>query len=458
METDPTTTLNCVDIDCQRMRRPCWPTHAFAFLVTCLLLSVRRADSYASLSDAATKRGADSIQASLEWIKNQEKKLLSHGFNFTAYELPHMPIFTPDHHDYGGNFDLLRARAGVLQATIREKQLQLQQIEQQAICAEQGPQNLHETSLELPIRMIRWYAMKFAKSANVLGRKLARVQRQIGHNKEYRGVGHYMAHQALSGVHMLTGFVMNPDRVLQMLDPYTPTLVPHAPGIFARADILERHMEPILEKVFNNRRNMACIEPYLDEVFERFDDIEPQLPWLLDNIDVLAPYTGLMMKHFDELLLYSHTNKECLELSNRMLPYADRYLSNLDILGPHLTLLRPHVRSLLKHNRIDKMLPHIDKLFAHGYVDLNTSANMDVILFWVGWTLNIPGFASVLFSIPRTVKVMNFLGKYLPKRFVRKYESRNIRVNVEGNYGEMWNHVTKEEPSVYSLGITSRVK
>jgi predicted membrane protein len=104
------------------------------------------------------------------------------------------------------------------------------------------------------------------------------------------------------------------------------------------------------------------------------------------------------------------------------------------------------------------MLPHIDKLFAHGYVDLNTSANMDVILFWVGWTLNIPGFAGALFSMPGTVKVMNLLGKYLPKRFVRKYESRNIQVNVEGDYGEMWNQVTKEEPPIYSLGVTSRVK
>lgn len=120
----------------------------------------------------------------------------------------------------------------------------------------------------------------------------------------------------------------------------------------------------------------------LDEVFERFDDIEPQLPWLLENIDVLAPYTGLMMKHFDELLLYTHTDKECLEFSNRLLPFVDSYLSNLDTLGPHLTLLRPHVHSLIKDGRIDKISPNLEKLISRGYVNLNTSANMDVVMFW----------------------------------------------------------------------------
>jgi len=212
-------------------------------------------------------------------------------------------------------------------------------------------------------------------------------------------------------------------------------------------------MGQILEKIFNDRRNMACIEPYLDEVFERFDDIEPQLPWLLDNIDVLAPYTSLMMKHFDELLLYTHTDEECLELSNRMLPFVDSYLSNLDTLGPHLTLLRPHVHSLIKGNRIDKISPHIEKLFGRGYVDLNTSANMDVLLFWMGWTLKIPGFPSLLFNMPGCVTIMNWLAKYLPHRFVRKFQSRNVRVSLKSDYGFMWNHVTKqpEDPILASI-------
>lgn len=158
-----------------------------------------------------------------------------------------------------------------------------------------------------------------------------------------------------------------------------------------------------------------------------------------------APYTGLMMKHFDELLLYTHTDKECLELSNRMLPFVDSYLSNLDTLGPHLTLLRPHVHSLIKGNRIDKISPHIEKLFGRGYVDLNTSANMDVLLFWMGWTLRIPGFPKLLFNLKGCVTIMNLLAKYLPHRFVRKFSSRNVQTSLKSDYGYWWNHVAKEE-------------
>lgn len=400
-----------------------------------------------SLSDSATKRGADAIQQALGWIKEQEKKLLDHGFNFTEYELPHTPIFTPDHHDYGNNLDIIRARAGVLRSTIREQRLQLQQLEEQVICSLYGPQVLDETLLEYPSLALQWCLMRFAKESNVLGRKLARVRLKIGkHNQQWNNEAHFCYHQVISILHMIRGCIDKPYRISQLaVDPYTITLVPHAPGIFCRADILEFHMAQILEKIFNNRRNMACIEPYLDEVFERFDDIEPQLPWLLENIDVLAPYTGLMMKHFDELLLYCHTDKECLELSNRILPFIGTYLANLDTLGPHLTLLRPHVHSLVKGNRIDKISPHIEKLFQRGYVNLNTSANMDVVLFWMGWMLHIPGFPTVLFNMPGCVTVMNLLAKYLPHRFVRKYQSRNIQTSLKSEYGFMWNHVTKEE-------------
>ena len=403
--------------------------------------------SLAPLSDSATKRGADAIQSALEWIQVQaEEKLLIHNFNFTAHEHPHAPIFTPDHHDYGNNLDIVRARAGLVRAAIREQRLRLQQLEQQVVCSEYGPQLLDDTLFESPCLVLKWAMVRFTKSSNVLGRKLARVQRKIGkHNAQWKGVGHYLYRQTLASIHMIRGCIQKPYRISQLaVDPFTPTLLPHAPAIFARADILESHMAQILEKIFNNRRNMANIEPYLDEVFERFDDIEPQLPWLLDNIDVLAPYTGLMMKHFDELLLYTHTDKECLELSNRMLPFVDSYLSNLDTLGPHLTLLRPHVHSLIKGNRIDKISPHIEKLFGRGYISLNTSANMDVLLFWMGWTLRIPGFPSLLFNLPGCVTIMNLLAKYLPHRFVRLYQSRNIQTSLNSDYGLMWNHVTKE--------------
>lgn len=418
-------------------------------LVTAIFLShYNGASAFSlSLSDSATKRGADAIQEALGWIKEQEEKLLKHSFDFSAYELPPTPVFTPDHHDYGDNLDIVRARAGILRAYIRGQELRLQQMEEQAVCSEYGPQLLDETNFENPWFAIQWTLSRFGKSSNVLGRKLSRVRLKIGkHNEQWKGEGHFIYHQIISVLHMIRGCFEKPYRISQLaIDPYTVTLIPHAPGIFCRADILENHMSQILEKIFNDRRNMAGIEPYLDEVFERFDDIEPQLPWLLENIDVLAPYTGLMMKHFDELLLYTHTDKECLELSNRMLPFVDSYLANLDILGPHLTLLRPHVHSMLKGNRIDKISPHIEKLFGRGYVDLNTSANMDVLLFWMGWMLQIPGCSRLLFSMPGCITIMNLLAKYLPHRFVRKYESRNVRTSLKSDYGFTWNRVTKEE-------------
>mmetsp|Transcript_11777 Transcript_11777/g.11853 ORF Transcript_11777/g.11853 Transcript_11777/m.11853 type:complete len:107 (-) Transcript_11777:302-622(-) len=88
----------------------------------------------------------------------------------------------------------------------------------------------------------------------------------------------------------------------------------------------------------------------------RFDDIEPHLPWILDNINVLAPYTGLLMKHVDELLLlYAQVGDDedmqttsQYNLEQQLLPYLEYYVKNLNIVGPHLPLLRPHVFQLLK--------------------------------------------------------------------------------------------------------------
>lgn len=218
-----------------------------------------------SLSDSATKRGADAIQQALGWIKEQEEKLLVHGFNFTEYELPHTPIFTPDHDDRGNNLDIVRARAGLLRASIREQQLRLQQMEEQVVCSEYGPQLLDETILEYPWIAFQWGLVRFGKSANVLGRKLARVRLKIGkHNEQWKGrVSHFVYHQTISVLHMMRGCIDKPYRISQLaIDPYTPTLIPHAPGIFCRADILENHMAQILEKIFNNRRNMYVSEKY----------------------------------------------------------------------------------------------------------------------------------------------------------------------------------------------------
>lgn len=70
--------------------------------------------------------------------------------------------------------------------------------------------------------------------------------------------------------------------------------------------------------------------------------------------------------------------------------------------------------------------------------------------------LKLPGpIVNLLFNLPGCVTTMNIMAKYLPHRFVRKYQSRNIRVSLKSDYGFMWNHVTKaeeaEDPFLVSL-------
>ena len=191
-----------------------------------------------------------------------------------------------------------------------------------------------------------------------------------------------------------------------------------------------------------------CREPYLDEILDRFDDIEPHLPWILDIIDALAPYTGLLLKHIDELLLYAELDEHEMskgsryDLAEQLLPHLETYVSQLDAVGPHLPLLRPHIPLLLKHNRIAKISPYINRLFARAYTDLSASANMDVLLFWFGWTMRIPGLPKLFFSLPWSPRIVSFLANRMPKRFVRGPCS-GISCHVDNVYHDGWNKLSK---------------
>eukprot|EP00978_Attheya_sp_CCMP212_P023436 scaffold71825_cov42-Attheya_sp.AAC.1 len=227
--------------------------------------------------------------------------------------------------------DAMIARAGVLRRSILTQQIELQKLERSIQCCSQSSQGdglgLLDHPLETVFRGLNQTKNTFFASSNVLLRKLGRVRDKIGpNNKKWTSVGDYMVAQTKTGVRIVGDLVKNPDRLMCLVDPDTPTLVPHVPAILARLDKLESHVVPILEKVLNNRRHLASIEPYLDEVLERFDDIEPHLPWILENIDVLAPYTGLLLKHVDELLLYATSNESDgvgpeYALAEQLLPY-----------------------------------------------------------------------------------------------------------------------------------------
>eukprot|EP00980_Cylindrotheca_fusiformis_P009587 scaffold2122_cov122-Cylindrotheca_fusiformis.AAC.5 len=347
--------------------------------------------------------------------------------------------------------DAMIARAAVLRQSILKKQLELQQLEREILCIS-APTSAANAFLNHPLeffaRTVYQTRDTFSNSTEVLRRKLNRVRQKVGpNNRKYGSVNHYVAAQTVTGARILGELARNPNRLKYLVDPNTPTLMPHLPAIYSRLDKLEPHVAEILEKVLNKRQHLYSIEPYLGQVLERFDDIEPHFRWILKNIDVLAPYTGLLLKHIDELMLYAVSDDDLKEedqyaLAEQLLPYLEFYISRLDLVGPHLPLLRPHVPKLLKKNRIAKITPHIDRLFSRGYLSLSTSANLDILLFWLGWTLNVPLLPRIFFAIPGSPRFVTFLANRLPRRFARKCS--NVACSVDGDYGASWNRLFKD--------------
>jgi len=369
--------------------------------------------------------------------------------------------------------DMLISRAAKLRQSIVKQQDELITLEQQiACCSIEGNKFNSITAIAPPLpawssavltnlgtRLVR----TFRASSNVFLRKIDRVQKKIGpNNQQWEGrVGDYLFHELFAGIRIASQLAREPYQIKKLVtDPRTRTLVPHAPAILARLDRLEVHVRPIIAAVLNDRQHLASIEPYLDEILERFDDIEPHLPWILENIDTLAPYTGLLLKHVDALLLYANADNLVVEddgnkngkesskysLANQLLPYLEYYVSKLDTIGPHLVLLRPHVPLLLKHNHIAKVSPHIEKLFARGYeTQLAASANIDVLLFWFGWTLRVPFVPALFFALPWSPVLVSFLANRLPKKFVRSGGGycRNLECSIDDEYGGAWNKLDK---------------
>jgi len=366
--------------------------------------------------------------------------------------------------------DLMKKRSLELQSAILLDRIELQRLERRILCCESTElgviENLVGNSLERmnefdglsnPVTVARRQAKKFSntfgESTSVLLRKLDRVSTRSGkNNRDYKSVSDFVVQETAAGVRIVGNLLSNPSQLTQLIDPETPSLMPHVPAILARLDRLETHVSPILSQVLNNKQHLRTIEPYLDEILERFDDIEPHLPWILDHIDILAPYTGLLLKHIDELLLYAEvdeyeagsSSKDNYAFADQLLPYLEVYVSQLDLVGPHLPLLRPHLPLLLKHNRIKILSPHVGVLFAKGYTDLSASANMDILLFYFGWALRIPFVPRLFFSLPRCPGVVSFLANRLPKRLVRG-RCCDVSCYVDNNYGGGWNNLQGKE-------------
>ena len=186
-------------------------------------------------------------------------------------------------------------------------------------------------------------------------------------------------------------------------------LIPHAAAIAARAEILEEHAPGILVAVDGY---LDIVEPHLDKILERLDVsdseanqilhklttmsllaslasrfarfslrsqvIEPHLPFVLKNMNFLAPHIGCLLPHLDALLLFADDGGKYLD---RLLPYVSKFAPLLDALKPHLLFLRPHLKHIMPHF-------HIIQKSAINFKDYpSVSANADVLVFYFGWVL-----------------------------------------------------------------------
>ena len=168
------------------------------------------------------------------------------------------------------NRDAMIARAAVLRQSLLKQQLELQELERQIACCKPINSNLNkgiglkapDNPVDLVVRTAAEASQTFTNSFNVLLRKLNRVKEKNGkNNKKYKSVEDYVVTQTKTGLRILDGLARNPTKIKQLVDPATPTLIPHLPSIYARLDKLEIHVDPILEKVLNNRQHFASIEP-----------------------------------------------------------------------------------------------------------------------------------------------------------------------------------------------------
>ena len=196
-------------------------------------------------------------------------------------------------------------------------------------------------------------------------------------------------------------------------------LIPHTAAIASRIAKLEVYAPGILVAVDGY---LEVIEPHLDDILLRFDTFEQHVPFVLDNLDVLAPHIGSLMPHIDSLLLFADDGGKYLDI---LLPYVPRFAPLLDDLACHLVLLRPHMR---------KILPHFPVIApsAYNFKDqLGVSENADILVFYFGWILRIPRLGRAVLGLPFMPRLAAFLGRKLPKWPVRRGTSRVV-CNFEG--------------------------
>jgi hypothetical protein len=153
----------------------------------------------------------------------------------------------------GSRLDAMRARAGVLRQQLYKQQQELKDLEQEIekavartqrigsarVRASRGPIQSFTRTLDRSLTQGfagRW-VRTFAKSVDMLGRKLGRVRAKEGpNNAQWQSVGQYVQSQTVTATRIVGALVKEPRRLNQLLDPEVPSLLPHMPAILARLD------------------------------------------------------------------------------------------------------------------------------------------------------------------------------------------------------------------------------
>ena len=117
--------------------------------------------------------------------------------------------------------------------------------------------------LENPFTIINQRGRKFAatlrQSSSVLFRRIDRESR-LQEERNLESLSGYVYKETSAGVRIVKKLLSNPSQLTQLIDPDTPTLIPHVPAILSRLDRLESHVAPILSSVLNNKQHLRSIE------------------------------------------------------------------------------------------------------------------------------------------------------------------------------------------------------
>jgi len=149
------------------------------------------------------------------------------------------------------HLDRMGQRSNKLQSSILLDTMRLQRLERRIMCFENDELGVLERAVgntldslnnldfnrgSDPLMVIQQRTKKFlntfSESTSVLLRKLDRVSSREGtSNRDYSSVTDFVVQETAAGVRILGNLLSNPSQLSQLVDPDTPTLVPHVPAM-----------------------------------------------------------------------------------------------------------------------------------------------------------------------------------------------------------------------------------